>query len=113
GKILHEVRECELARLGEVPFGRYYGSIDATPLFVALAGMYWQRTRDAETLKAIWPHVKAALGWIERYGDRDGDGFVEYDRKRSSGLRNQGWTDSEHAVCHEDGRLAPLTIAPC
>jgi len=113
GKILHEVRECELARLGEVPFGRYYGSIDATPLFVALAGMYWQRTRDEETLKAIWPHVKAALEWIERYGDRDGDGFVEYDRKRSSGLRNQGWKDSDDAVFHEDGRLAPLPIALC
>ena len=113
GKILHEVRECELARLGEVPFGRYYGSIDSTPLFVALAGQYWQRTRDEETLKAIWPNVKAALAWIEKYGDPDGDGFVEYDRKRSSGLRNQGWKDSDDAVFHEDGRLAPLPIALC
>jgi len=113
GKILHEVRACELARLGEVPFGRYYGSIDSTPLFIALAGMYWQRTRDEETLKAIWPNVKAALDWIERAGDRDGDGFIEYDRKRASGLRNQGWKDSDDAVFHADGALAGGPIALC
>ncbi|HYY60388.1 MAG TPA: glycogen debranching N-terminal domain-containing protein, partial [Burkholderiales bacterium] len=113
GKILHEVRECELARLGEVPFGRYYGSIDSTPLFIALAGMYWQRTRDAETIKAIWPNVLSALEWIERSGDRDGDGFVEYDRKRTSGLRNQGWKDSDDSVFHADGALAEPPIALC
>ena len=113
GKILHEVRECELARLGEVPFGRYYGSIDSTPLFVALAGLYWERTRDKETLKAIWPNVLAALDWIEHWGDRDGDGFVEYDRRRESGLRNQGWKDSDDAVFHADGRLASGAIALC
>jgi glycogen debranching enzyme len=113
GKILHEVRECELARLGEVPFGRYYGSIDSTPLFIALAGMYWERTRDRGTLDAIWPNVKAALEWIERWGDRDGDGFVEYDRKRASGLRNQGWKDSDDAVFHADGSLATGPIALC
>lgn len=111
GKILHEVRECELARLGEVPFGRYYGSIDSTPLFVALAGQYWQRTRDRETLEAIWPSVRAGLDWIERYGDRDGDGFVEYGRRKSTGLANQGWKDSEDAVFHADGRLAEPPIA--
>jgi glycogen debranching enzyme len=113
GKILHETRECELARLGEVPFGRYYGSIDATPLFVAAAGLYWQRTRDAATLKAIWPHVKAALEWMERWGDRDADGFIEYDRRRASGLRNQGWKDSDDAVFHADGTLARGPIALC
>ena len=113
GKILHELRECELARLGEVPFGRYYGSIDSTPLFVALAGLYWERTRDRETLQAIWPNVLAALDWIERSGDRDGDGFVEYDRRRSSGLRNQGWKDSDDAVFHADGSLAGGSIALC
>jgi glycogen debranching enzyme len=113
GKILHELRECELARLGEVPFGRYYGSIDSTPLFVALAGLYWERTRDQETLQAIWPNVVAALEWIERWGDRDGDGFVEYDRQRSSGLRNQGWKDSDDAVFHADGSLASGPIALC
>jgi glycogen debranching enzyme len=113
GKILHELRECELARLGEVPFGRYYGSVDATPLFVALAGMYWQRTRDSATLQEIWPNVLAALQWLDRYGDRDGDGFVEYGRRRESGLRNQGWKDSEDAVFHADGSLAAPPIALC
>jgi glycogen debranching enzyme len=113
GKILHELRECELARLGEVPFARYYGSIDSTPLFIALAGLYWQRTRERETLEAIWPNVKAALDWIEHSGDRDGDGFVEYGRKRASGLRNQGWKDSDDAVFHADGSLAAAPIALC
>ena len=113
GKIVHELRECELARLGEVPFGRYYGSIDATPLFVALAGLYWERTRDRDTLQAIWPNIRAALDWIERSGDADGDGFVEYDRRRSSGLRNQGWKDSDDAVFHADGSLASGPIALC
>jgi glycogen debranching enzyme len=113
GKILHEMRECELARLGEVPFGRYYGSIDSTPLFIALAGQYWQRTHDRETLDAIWPNVRAALDWIEHYGDRDGDGFVEYGRRRASGLLNQGWKDSDDAVMHADGRLAEPPIALC
>jgi glycogen debranching enzyme len=83
GKILHEMRESELARLGEVPFARYYGSIDSTPLYIVLAGLYWQRTRERETLEAIWPNVRAALDWIERSGDRDRDGFVEYGRKRA------------------------------
>jgi glycogen debranching enzyme len=113
GKILHELRECELARLGEVPFGRYYGSIDATPLFVALAGMYWARTRDRETLDSIWPNLLAALQWIERFGDRDGDGFVEYGRRQASGLFNQGWKDSDDAVFHADGRLAEGPVALC
>ena len=113
GKILHEVRECELARLGEVPFGRYYGSVDSTPLFVALAGQYWQRTRDRETIAALWPQVRAALDWMMLYGDRDGDGFFDYGRRRESGLRNQGWKDSDDAVFHADGRLASAPIALC
>jgi glycogen debranching enzyme len=113
GKILHELRECELARLGEVPFGRYYGSIDSTPLFIATAGLYWERTRDRATLDAIWPNIQAALEWIEHWGDRDGDGFVEYGRRRSSGLRNQGWKDSDDAVFHADGTLAEPPIALC
>jgi glycogen debranching enzyme len=113
GKIVHELRECELAHLGEIPFGRYYGSVDSTPLFVALAGLYWQRTRDTETLQAIWPNLLAALEWIDRYGDRDGDGFVEYGRRRDSGLRNQGWKDSEDSVFHADGSIATGPIALC
>src|SRR5262249_27638784 len=81
GKILHETRNGEMATLKEMPFGRYYGSIDATPLFVLLAGAYYQRTGDRDFVERLWPHVEAALRWIETWGDRDGDGFVEYLRQ--------------------------------
>ena len=80
GKILHEVRHGEMAELGEVPFRHYYGSIDSTPLFVMLAGAYLERTGDSAFIASILPHVEAALAWIDRHGDRDGDGFVEYGR---------------------------------
>jgi glycogen debranching enzyme len=107
------MRDSEMARLGEVPFARYYGSIDATPLFVMLLGAYFERTGDLETVRALWPHAQAALSWIDAYGDPDGDGFVEYDRKSSSGLVNQGWKDSRDSIFHEDGRLAEGPIALC
>src|SRR6202022_1250012 len=94
GKILHETRDGEMARLGEVPFARYYGSVDATPLFVVLAAAYYARTGDLELIRAIWPNVEAALGWMALYGDPDGDGFLEYDRQSPNGLINQGWKDS-------------------
>jgi len=113
GKIMHETRQCELAKLREIPFGKYYGSVDSTPLFVALAGLYWQRTRDEETIRALWPQIKLALEWIDHYGDADEDGFIEYGRKRESGLRNQGWKDAEDSVFHADGRLAESPIALC
>ncbi len=113
GKILHEMRDGEMARLGEVPFGRYFGSVDATPLFVLLTGEYFKRTGDLETVRALWPHVQAALHWIDTYGDSDGDGFVEYDRKNADGLINQGWKDSHDAIFHEDGSLAEGPIALC
>jgi glycogen debranching enzyme len=113
GKILHETRACEMANLGEVPFGRYYGSIDSTPLFVLLASRYFLRTGDQATIRALWPHLKAALEWIDRYGDRDGDGFVEYYRESEDGLANQGWKDSYDSIFHEDGRLATGSIALC
>jgi glycogen debranching enzyme len=113
GKILHETRRCELARLGEVPFARYYGSVDSTPLFVVLAGFYWQYTADRSTLESIWPNVHAALRWIDTYGDIDGDGFLEYRRKTDTGLFNQGWKDSGDAVFHADGHLAEPPIALC
>jgi glycogen debranching enzyme len=90
GKILHEVRKGEMAELGEVPFRRYYGSIDSTPLFVMLAGAYVQRTDDAAGAALLWPHVERALAWIDTHGDRDGDGFVEYGRHSETGLANQG-----------------------
>ncbi len=111
GKILHETRQGELARLGEIPFQWYYGSADATPLFVSLAAAYYRRTKDHESLTGFWPAVKLALEWIDRYGDRDGDGFVEYQTTTRSGLRNQGWKDSGDAIFHRDGRLAEGAIA--
>jgi glycogen debranching enzyme len=113
GKILHEMRDGEMARLGEVPFARYYGSVDATPLFILVTGEYFRRTGDLETVRALWPHVQAALQWIDTYGDPDGDGFVEYHRKNVSGLANQGWKDSYDAIFHEDGRMAEGPIALC
>jgi glycogen debranching enzyme len=111
GKILHEARDGEMAALGEVPFRRYYGSVDATPLFIMLAGAYLERTADVETLQRLWPNIEAALQWIEVYGDRDRDGFVEYGRKSSEGLINQGWKDSHDSVFHADGSLAQGPIA--
>jgi glycogen debranching enzyme len=111
GKILHEVRQGEMAELGEVPFRRYYGSVDATPLFVMLAGAYLERTGDIVTIRAIWPNVLAALRWLEVYGDRDGDGFVEYGRRTAGGLVNQGWKDSHDSISHADGTLADGPVA--
>ena len=111
GKILHEMRGGEMAALHEVPFGLYYGSVDATPLFVLLAGRYAERTGDFETLAALWPNIEAALGWIDGRGDGDGDGFLEYSRATELGLANQGWKDSWDAVFHADGRLAEGPIA--
>jgi glycogen debranching enzyme len=111
GKILHEMRQGEAALLGEVPFRRYYGSVDSTPLFVMLAGAYLERTGDIAFIGGLWPAIEAALGWIDRDGDRDGDGFVEYGRHAEEGLSNQGWKDSEDAVFHSDGRLARGPIA--
>jgi glycogen debranching enzyme len=113
GKILHEMRHGEMANLREVPFGRYYGSIDATPLFVLLLGEYFRRTGDLDTVRTLWPNAEAALGWIDRYGDRDGDGFVEYYRQTPEGLANQGWKDSGDAIFHHDGRTAEGPIALC
>ena len=113
GKILHEARHGEMAILGEVPFRLYYGSVDATPLFVMLAGEYLTRTDDVETCRRLWPNIEAALKWIETYGDRDGDGFVEYGRRTAQGLVNQGWKDSHDAIFHADGSLArgPIALA--
>jgi glycogen debranching enzyme len=111
GKILHEVRYGEMAELGEVPFRRYYGSVDSTPLFVMLAGRYLERTGDMALIRSIWPNILAALEWISIYGDRDGDGFVEYGRRTAEGLINQGWKDSYDSVFHADGSLAHGPIA--
>jgi glycogen debranching enzyme len=111
GKILHEMRAGEMAALGEVPFRLYYGSVDSTPLFVLLAGLYFERTNDEETLRELWPAIEAALSWIDSHGDRDKDGFVEYFRQTEKGLANQGWKDSHDAIFHADGRMASGPIA--
>ena len=113
GKILHEMRRSEMAVLGEVPFGRYYGSVDATPLFIMLAGAYFDRTGDLPFLKTLWPHIERALLWINKYGDVDGDGFVEYSRHSYKGLVQQGWKDSNDSVFHADGKIADPPIALC
>ncbi|HUI13195.1 MAG TPA: amylo-alpha-1,6-glucosidase [Xanthobacteraceae bacterium] len=111
GKILHEMRCGEMAALREVPFGLYYGSVDATPLFVLLAGLYLERTGDMQTVGELWPNIEAALAWIDGPGDPDRDGFVEYKRASEQGLANQGWKDSYDAIFHADGRLAEGEIA--
>jgi glycogen debranching enzyme len=111
GKILHEMRGGEMAALREVPFAQYYGSVDSTPLFVLLAGLYVERTGDDATLAELWPAIEAALRWIDGSGDPDGDGFVEYQRASEQGLANQGWKDSYDAIFHADGQLAEGYIA--
>lgn len=113
GKILHEQRGGEMAELGEVPFKLYYGTIDATPLFISLAWAYYERTADLETIKQIWPNIEKAVEWMDAYGDLDGDGYLEYQVKSEIGLTNQGWKDSVDSVSHEDGRLADSPIALC
>lgn len=111
GKILHEIRRGELARAGEVPHTPYYGSVDSTPLFIVLYTEYLQWTDDRATGEQLLPAAEAALNWIEEYGDKDGDGFVEYQRKTERGLRNQGWKDSWDGVPHLDGTPAQTPIA--
>jgi glycogen debranching enzyme len=113
GKILHEMRGGESSALHEVPFGLYYGSVDSTPLFVLLAGLYAERTGDDTLLAELWPAVDAALRWIDGPADVDGDGFAEYWRGAEEGLVNQGWKDSLDAIFHADGRLAqgPIAVA--
>jgi glycogen debranching enzyme len=113
GKILHETRNGEMSRLGEVPFDRYYGSVDSTPLFVMLGGAYFEYTGDLDLVRLIWPNIELALNWIDNYGDVDGDGFIEYTCSAAGGLRHQGWKDSDSAIFHADGSLAEGPIAVC
>jgi glycogen debranching enzyme len=113
GKILHETRQGEMAALGEIPFQRYYGSVDATPLFVMLASAYYERTGDRAFIEAIWNNIERALMWIDTYGDVDQDGVVEYARHTETGLVHQGWKDSHDAVFHADGSAAEGPIALC
>jgi glycogen debranching enzyme len=111
GKIVHETRFGEMAATNEIPFGRYYGSVDSTPLFLWLLGRCIATTGDLELAERLWPSAERALEWIERWGDRDGDGYVEYLRETPRGLANQGWKDSSDAISHVNGELARPPIA--
>jgi len=111
GKIMHETRRGEMAALREVPFGAYYGGVDTTPLFVALAGAYFERTGDLMFVRQLWPNLKAATMWLETFGDSNGDGLIDYARAEATGLANQGWKDSADSIFHADGRLAVGPIA--
>jgi glycogen debranching enzyme len=111
GKILHEVRQGELARSGAVPHSPYYGSVDATPWFLLVYAQHFRWTADRELASELLPAARAALEWIDRYGDLDGDGFVEFLCRSPNGIRNQGWKDSSDSVAHADGSLAEPPIA--
>ncbi len=113
GKILHEARDGEMPALGEVPFQRYYGSIDSTPLYLMLAGAYYRRTADLEFIRSIWPAIELALKWMDQYGDVDGDGFIEYRSHSSKGLVQQGWKDSQDSIFYANGEIAAPPIALC
>jgi len=113
GKILHEMRRG-LATVADTRTGSiYYGSIDSTPLFVVTFGELYRWGAPADVVAGLLPHVDRALAWIEEYGDRDGDGFVEYKRATARGLVNQGWKDSFDGVSFADGTLAEAPIALC
>ncbi|UOV10410.1 amylo-alpha-1,6-glucosidase [Pseudoxanthomonas sp. F37] len=111
GKIMHETRRGEMSAMKELPFGLYYGGVDTTPLFIALAGAYLKRTADIETVQSLWPALLAAVQWIERVCDADPNGLLVYARASDRGLANQGWKDSGDSVFHADGRLAEGPIA--
>jgi glycogen debranching enzyme len=111
GKIMHETRGGEMSALGEVPFGLYYGGVDTTPLFVALAGAYARRTGDLALIRTLWPHLIAAVGWMKDHGDVNGDGLISYERGAETGLSNQGWKDSEDSIFHADGRFPKGPVA--
>jgi glycogen debranching enzyme len=110
GKIVHEVRHGKAARTWHE---RYYGTADATPLYLILLSEVWRWTDDAALVRDLKAPALAALEWIERYGDRDGDGFVEYERRTEHGLENQSWKDSWDSQRFHDGTLAKTPIAPC
>jgi glycogen debranching enzyme len=113
GKILHELRRGETALDGELPHSPYYGSVDSTPLFLILLGATYDWTGDQSIVDRLWPNALAALKWIDEWGDRDGDGFVEYERRSPRGLLNQGWKDSGDAIRDRNGKqmTAPIALA--
>ncbi|MFP5341459.1 MAG: glycogen debranching N-terminal domain-containing protein [Candidatus Limnocylindria bacterium] len=113
GKILHELRSGEMAGAGEIPHTPYYGSVDSTPLWLILLAATFDWTGDRTMLERLWPNALAALDWIDRYGDRDGDGFIEYERRSARGLLNQGWKDSSDSIRDRAGveAVPPIALA--
>jgi glycogen debranching enzyme len=111
GKIIHEMRFGELARTGQKPHARYYGAVDTTPLFIILLGQVYRWTGNKRLVSELLPAAESALSWIDAFGDRDGDGFVEYQRQSAEGLLNQGWKDSADAILFADGSPAQAPIA--
>ena len=111
GKIPHEVRDGEMATTGEVPFGRYYGSVDATPLWLVLLGEVWDWTADRALVDELWPAARAALDWLDRFADPDGDGFIESARRSPGGLPQGGWKDAPDSIQDRSGALASGPIA--
>ncbi|GIV96764.1 MAG: hypothetical protein KatS3mg057_1421 [Herpetosiphonaceae bacterium] len=111
GKIMHELRFGQLAALRRIPHTPYYGTVDATPLFIILLSEVWRWTADSDLVRHYLPHARAALEWIDTYGDHDGDGFYDYWRFVPHGLKNQGWKDSGNAIVYEDGSQVPNPIA--
>lgn len=111
GKIMHELRFGELANTNQIPFTPYYGTIDATPLFLMLLTEYVKWTNDVEIVRQLEGNIEAALKWIDEYGDRDGDLFVEYHQQSSKGIANQGWKDSGDSIVHRNGEYAKTPIA--
>ena len=112
GKIMHEMRSGESVRMGEMPFDPYYGTVDGTALFLVLLGQVVRWTADVGLARELEPAVRAALEWLDRYGDLDGDGYIEFERKAGRGLANQGWKDSGDSLQFPDGAFpqAPLAL---
>jgi glycogen debranching enzyme len=117
GRILHELRVGEMARWGEISHTPYYSTIDATPLFLILIGCHAAWTGQLTLFEELRGHIDAALEWISKYGDLNGDGYVEYASTSGKGLINQGWKDSSDAIIDTELRRspggAPVASGPC
>jgi len=113
GKIPHEIRTGDLASLKLLPFAPYYGTADATLLFIIVLSYAYQWSGDVTLIQRYRRNAEAALGWLLQYGDRDGDGFQEYSRRSSQGIFNQGWKDSWDGIRHADGSIPQAPIALC
>jgi glycogen debranching enzyme len=113
GKILHEQRSGELTRLGIMPYGPCYGAVDTTALWLIVLSEYWRWTGDDALVRRLRPNAEAALAWIDHFGDRDGDGYVEYSTRSDRGMRNQCWRDSSDGVQFANGAIPALPVATC